>query len=117
MNKQITETDLAQFTGTTQWYKHPLGVIYTDGIKYLAEKAGAYWLLDIVASYQPKHKDKPFQLWNLQVNKKDNSAVIIMKEDSNQPILVKQEIPYTDFPLEEMEFYCIDGTLLLKGEY
>ena len=116
MNEKLNKADLAQFTGTTQWYKHPLGVIYTDGIKYLAEKAGAYWLLDIVASYQPKHKDKPFQIWNLQVNK-DGSAVIIMKEDSNEPILVEQEFAYTDFPLEEIEFYCIDGTVLLKSEY
>jgi hypothetical protein len=47
-------TNLAQFTGTTQWYKHPLyrGLLYTDGIQYLAENAGCYWLIDYVFSNQ-----------------------------------------------------------------
>lgn len=110
------ESELDMFTGTQHWYKHMCGTTYTDGIKYLADKAQAYWLLDIVASYQPKHKDKPFQIWKLTVNK-DQTAVVTMKEDSNKPIVIKQKIPYTDFPLHEIEFYCIDGVMLLKSEY
>lgn len=113
----MKELNLSQFTGTEHWYKHMFGIVtYTDGIKYLADEAQAYWLLDIVASYQPKHKDKPFQIWKLTVNE-DKTAVITMKEDSNKPVLVKQKIAYTDFPLDEIEFYCIDGIMLLKSEY
>jgi hypothetical protein len=39
---------LAGFMGTEQWYRHPIvkNTLYTDGIKYVAQKAGAYWLID-----------------------------------------------------------------------
>ncbi len=47
----MEQAELAQFTGTEQYYKHLGGLVYTDGVKYLAEKAGSYWLLDIIASY------------------------------------------------------------------
>ena len=34
-------SELAHFTGTTQWFKNPMfpNFRYTDGVKYLAEKA------------------------------------------------------------------------------
>jgi hypothetical protein len=31
--------------------------------------------------------------------------------------LVRQEIPFTDFPLEEITLYLANGTLLLTSEY
>lgn len=41
--EQLTKEDLAGFTGTEQWYRHPVvkNTLYTDGIKYVAQKAGA----------------------------------------------------------------------------
>lgn len=54
--------ELDQFIGgAAQWYRHPLNrkALYTDGVKYLAEKAGAYWLVDdICAAYQLDEKVK-----------------------------------------------------------
>nr|WP_199290060.1 DUF6876 family protein [Phormidium sp. FACHB-77] len=47
---RLTESDLYQFTRTSQWYPHPLGLLYTDGVFYLAERGGAFWLLDAIAS-------------------------------------------------------------------
>jgi hypothetical protein len=40
--------DLAHFTGTERWYRHPLfnNVLFTDGVQHLAQKAGAYWLVE-----------------------------------------------------------------------
>jgi hypothetical protein len=40
--------DLAHFTGTEWWYRHPLfnNVLFTDGVQHLAQKAGAYWLVE-----------------------------------------------------------------------
>ncbi|AFZ01593.1 DUF6876 family protein [Calothrix sp. PCC 6303] len=43
---------LNQFTGSTTLYKHWLGLKYTDGIKYLADEASCYWLLDAIFSHQ-----------------------------------------------------------------
>ena len=51
--EKITEQDLGNFTGTTQYFKYLGGLKLTDGVKFLADK-GCYWLLDIIASYQPK---------------------------------------------------------------
>ncbi len=112
----LLANDLEQFTGTEKYYKHWLGFNYTDGIHYLVEKGNCYWLLDIIGSYQPKHKNKPFQIWELKVNE-DKSAIIDMKEDSDKPILVKQKLDWTDFSLNEIKMYLIDGVLLLPSEY
>ncbi|MDA2935403.1 hypothetical protein MYX82_13855 [Acidobacteria bacterium AH-259-D05] len=110
------EDKLFQFHGTEDYYPHFLGLVYTDGIKFLAEEAQCYWLIDIVASYQPKLKQVPFQLWELKVEK-DNSAVVTVREDSGKPALISQEIPYTDFPLEKIKLYYCDNVLMLPGEY
>ena len=109
------ETNLAQFTGTEHYYKHFLGIVYTDGVNYLAEKAKAYWLIDVIASYQPQQKKVPFQLWEFK--KTGDAGVVTMREDTGEPELVRQEIEYTDFPLDEIKFYLIDGVLLLPSEY
>jgi len=110
------EDELNAFTGTTAYHRHPLGVLYTDGVHHLAEKARAYWLLDIVASYQPKLKAVHFQLWELERNP-DRTAVITAREDDGHPDLVRQEIESTDFPMPFFSFYVIDGVMLLKSEY
>lgn len=109
----LTEFELRQFTGTEHYYKHWLGFNYTDGVKYVAEKANAYWLLDLIGSY---HRKESFQVWKLTVND-DKTALIVMREDSDQPIIVRQKIPYTDFPLKKIEFFLIDSVLILPSEY
>ena len=112
----MTDLNLDQFTGTSQYYKHFTGLLYTDGIKYLADKAKCYWFIDIVASYQYKFKNTHFQIWKLRVVD-DSEALVTMSEDIDKPILVSQHISYTDFPLDEIEVYCIDNVVLLKSEY
>lgn len=115
-------SDLAGFTGGGNQYKHWLpGIQYTEGIKYVADKAGAYWLIDLVASYNnTKFRARyPFQVWTLKKTPQDkrSAAVATMKEDSGQPEVISQKISYTDFPLDKFEFYSIDGTIMLKSEY
>jgi hypothetical protein len=116
MEKTITEVDLAQFTGTEHYYRHwTKALVYTDGVKYLAEKAQAYWLLDLIASYQSKCKNIPFQAWKLV--KTGDRAVVNMREDTDRPEVVRQELPFTDFPFEDFSLWLIDGVLLLPSEY
>jgi hypothetical protein len=113
------ERNLGQFIGTENYYLHWSKVIrWTDGIQYLCEEAGAFWLMDVVASHflYEEVRNAPFQLWRIEV-KADNSAVITMKEDTGKSNLVYQELPFTDFLLKEFEFYCTDGICLLKSEY
>jgi hypothetical protein len=45
---------LAQFTGSQNFYRHSLvrEVLYTEGAQYVADTAGAHWLLDEIALAQ-----------------------------------------------------------------
>ena len=110
--------ELMQFSGTVNYYRHPLGIVFTDGVKYLADKAEAYWLIDTIASYQLRKdiREISFQLWELRVNE-DGTALLTMKEDTNEPERVKQKILYTDFPLKYQKLYLVDGVLMLPSEY
>jgi len=108
---------LAQFTGGGDCYKHWLGLVYTDGVKFLAKKADAYWLLDSIALYQPKCLKDPMlqeiQFWKLKV--KDNSGVLTCERDKND-VFLTENIIYTDFPLEEITLYLENGILCLPSE-
>jgi hypothetical protein len=42
---------LSHFTGTEHYYRLNRRCLITDVGKYLADEAGAYWLLDVAASY------------------------------------------------------------------
>ena len=104
-------------------YRHwTAKITYTEGVKYLAEEAGAYWLIDVVASYQNERviTQNPdlvhFQLWELAVHE-DKSATVTMRADSDQPAIVTQEIEFTDFPLDHVTLYVCGGMLLLPSEY
>jgi hypothetical protein len=93
--------------------------VLTDGAQYVAEQAGAYWLMDLIGSYQyPLLPEEPFQVWVLTAQGKKGKVVA---DDGNGRILVSQEIPYTDFPLEQIKLYAIyDGSylvILLPSEY
>jgi hypothetical protein len=97
---KLTHAKLRQFTGTENWYRHAINpaVLYTDGAKYLAEKAGAYWLLDEIALIQPYNKSvaaQKFQVWKLTVNA-DRAAALTCRGGNNNVIFRKQ-IDYTDF--------------------
>ena len=119
---QITQSALDGFCGTSRYYKHMFGrLLYTDGVHFLEEN-GAAWLIDAVASYQGVKLDRQtqgFQLWILKVT--DGSAVLTCQRDSGTPNLVKQEIPYTDFPLAEIKLYVEgegkDRVCLLTSEH
>jgi hypothetical protein len=119
-DSKLTRADLAQFTGSEHWYRHGLvrSVLFTDGAKYLADRAGAYWLIDEIAlaqRFEQKVAAEPFQLWTLTVAA-DHTAILACENGNCDPVL-KKEIPFTDFPLDEIRLYCTDNTILLPSEY
>ncbi len=114
------EADLAQFCGTEKWWKHWTGrITFTDGVKFLAEKAGAFWLIDLIASHQTARlRQEEFQIWILKVDRgKTPMAVATCQADTDAPILVRQEIDYTDFPLPSIKLWLVDRVLMLPHEY
>ncbi|MFK7748520.1 MAG: DUF6876 family protein [Kordia sp.] len=118
IDTQKLQHELKQFTGTEQYYKNPLfsSFVFTDGVKYLAEQAEAYWLIDYVMSnqYDLYLAIEPFQIWTIKVT---NNQANIVVEDGNGKELKKYNIAFTDFPLDEITLWFTDRTLLLPSEY
>jgi len=128
------QSELAGFTGTEQWYRHWTGrLLYTDGVKHLADRAEAYWLIDAIASWQTAEKVKAegFQVWFLWVHQDDKKGRLTCYRDYDGDLsepanytrygLARQEIEVTDFPLPKMKLY-VEGApeqpvLLLPSEH
>lgn len=138
-SKSVSDSDLCQFTGTssyTRWSMLFPRHVITDGVKYLAEKASAFWLLDAIASYHRKlikaaQEDSrlgQFQIWCLNKNPK-GGVILTCKADSNEKPVVRQVITFSDFfenySGEELKLFVIPqefstGTknvILLPSEY
>jgi hypothetical protein len=116
----LTEADLRQFTGSECWYRHALvrDILFTDGAKYLADEAGAYWLLDEIAlaqKFNARVAAEAFQLWTLTVTP-DHTATLACEDGNGKPVFAKA-IEYTDFPLPKIQLYYTDRTILLPSEY
>lgn len=120
MEKTHTLADLRHFIGSETWYRHGLvrHILYTDGVHYVAEQGGAYWLLDEIVLAQKASCEvagESFQLWTLEV-RKDRTALLTCDGGHGNPIFRKQ-IDYTDFPLDSIQLYLTNNTILLPSEY
>jgi len=118
--KTLNAADLAQFTGTEQWFRHSINpkVLYTEGARHVAEHGQAYWLLDEIALIQPYDKRvaaEAFQVWKLVV-RPDNTATLTC-DDGNSNVVFSKDIEYTDFPLETITLYCANNVIHLPSEY
>lgn len=113
--------DLAQFSGTEAYHRTHPGLLATDGAKYLADVAGAYWLLDIVWSVLPKINDE-FAVLELTREEGSSRAVVVI-HDGREPATTyhRQDIPYTDFPLPTTKLYVQQNgrerVVMLPSEY
>lgn len=134
MNATTKTIDLSHFNGSENFHRTTLNrrFICTDGIKYLADEAGAYWLIDLAASHQSARLDRVcegFQVWTLRKLPPGckNMAVAECRRDKDAPHAVRQLIEFTDFPFEAtggetFKFYVAgsrdDGwTMMLTSEY
>ena len=117
--KAEIEAIVEQATGTDshhETYSLPSYPVLTDGVLNVARTTECFWLIDLIYSHQINQRlDKSFQVWKLQVSPKDHSAVV--RRYNDQTLIVTQKIPYTDFPLDEIKLYLIDGVILLPSEY
>jgi hypothetical protein len=118
--KTLSAADLAQFTGTEQWFRHSINstVLYTEGARHIAEHGEAYWLLDEIALIQPHDQNvaaEEFQVWTLNV-KPDKTATLTC-DDGNGNVVFSKEIPYTDFPLDTTKLYFANNVIHLPSEY
>lgn len=107
--------------GTEGYHRHALGMLYTDGVEFVADTVGAHWLVDIVASWQPEvRKADPrggaFQAWTLHDT---GDGWIVTCTDGDDLELARQEIPATDFPpaLSPFRLWVEHGVILLPEEH
>jgi hypothetical protein len=117
MTTKLTHADLKQFTGSENWYRHGLNrrIAFTDGAKYLADQAGAYWLLDEIALAQPGLRAHDFQVWVLAVNT-DRTATLAC-EDGNGNTITSKRIEFTDFPLDTVTLWFAGNVIYLPSEH
>jgi hypothetical protein len=118
--KPLTKGDLAGFIGSETIYRHPLfQKLYTEGVQFVAERGGAYWLLDVIFSHQtdPKAKAEDFQVWTVKKTPAGGCTVIMTNGGTDEAI-IRQDIEYTDFPLDDFQLYFEGNeTLLLPSEH
>lgn len=129
---KLTHHDLQQFTGDLMRYQYPLNkrVIYTPGVKFVADQGGAYLLIDEIAlsfgtaemrrAMARDPRLETLQFWRLDVNN-DRSARLTARADSGVESFINRRIPYTDFPMEYVDIWAgHDGrywTLYLPSEH
>ncbi len=119
IDKQKLKAELRHFTGSEQVFYNPMfpEFKYTEGVKYLAQEANCYWLLDYVFSNLAIKaiSEQPFQVWKLKVA--ENRTATIIVEDGNGNQIKSFQLTFTDFPLEEIDLWFIEGVLILPSEY
>jgi len=134
-SEQVTqeiESILPSFIGGGQLYHfNPFArnTLLTEGAKFIADKAGAYWLMDVIASAQlsPKVRREPFQVWTIKLNEKGPGCTVTAtdgdKSDNGDGAIViyKQRIGYTDFPIKEFTLWLEEANgrkvILLPREH
>lgn len=117
--KTLTKADLRQFTGSECWHRHSLArdILYTDGVKYVAETAGAYWLIDEIAlaqRFDGRLAATEVQVWTLRVN--PDRTAMLRCEDGDDGVVLTKAIAFTDFPLDEIVMNFANNMIYLPSE-
>ena len=116
-NPEYIRNMLAQAIGTSQYWKVFPDFLITDGVKIMVEFCEANWLITeiFLLSRNEKVRKNDFVVWKLTLN---GTSAVLTADDGNYNELIREGIPFTDFPLSEgISFYLCDNVLLLPSEY
>jgi len=110
---------VAQFTSTAQSCRVARQFVITDGVKYLAESAACFWLIDAAISHLLEIGTCDwFVLVRVEVS---GSSAVMIYEDGNGSEHARQEIAYTDLPLSTVRLYAVWDSerwvIMLPSEY
>jgi hypothetical protein len=117
-NADQFKQELIHFTGTESWYHyHGSKFTYTDGVRFVARELEAYWLLDLIFSFQHSQpaRTESFQVWKLKLG--EGSSATLILEDGDGGSLLTYDIPFTTFPLPDFTLWLTEDVLLLPSEY
>ncbi|MGB7394405.1 MAG: DUF6876 family protein [Pricia sp.] len=117
-------SNLETFIGTESFYKIPLlKTQFTDGVKYLADAAECFWLVtdaSVVAnSLMNRSHFITIDFKKLADDERERIgfSALIEYSDGNGNILDTHKYHATDFPLEKIRLFYMNGTLMLSSEY
>ncbi|WP_430427067.1 DUF6876 family protein [Maribacter litoralis] len=121
--REITE-GLQHFNGTEIFHQIPLTrTRFTDGLKYLANVAGCFWLITDASVIAKSLKDKSyfitidFRRLSEKERVEKGCEAIIVYSDGNDTVLESHGYQFADFPLDELRLFFVDDTLMLPSEY
>lgn len=109
---------IAECNGSATFHRHALArrMLYTDGVLFVAQTCGAFWLVDAIASYvatSKKVQAQPFQCWELTPVGVNGALLVCTDGNDASPIIVQQKLEYSDFPRELLPFklFCEAGEI------
>ena len=106
---------LSQYMCTDGYHKWLGGLLITDGVQAMGEMYQCYWLIDIVASYQPSLRREGFQVWKFE--KTAEGKGVVTCENGNGKVLKTQKIGYTDMEADIATIWVEEGVALLPSEH
>lgn len=116
--------ELRHCSGSLNYYRWMFGgMVYTDGVRIMAETAKAYWLIDACFSHMTKRVLAEMgSRGTFTLTVADGSAVLSLVSVETGKEIDRQEIEYTDFPSGTFELFVAWGgpnnalTLFLPSE-
>lgn len=119
------QSNLQMFCGTENYYRIYPRLLLTDGVKYLADEAECFWLIDIIrsVSHLLNRDEDEFFVLKLTVNE-NKSAVVSIDHGTGEDdeIVYSQAIGFSDFPIKEQSLYIqkneeLGLIVMLPSEY
>lgn len=93
---------------TENYYRHTLpGLMFTDGVRDMAERLACYWFLDCIGSYVPEIRGKD-HFFVCRVHRLPDGGAKFVIDDGNRNMIIRQCIEYTDIP-ENVKVYIQDN--------
>lgn len=138
MSEQIQERsidavlpNLGQYYGTQGYMRHKIlptmnkGLILTDGARYVAEAAGAWWLMDHLMLRASEWLLQSDGFCTVKVSTTREEGAHVEVTDGEYEVLDEETFDLTDFPLGLLQFYLlemetdkgIEPVLMLTTEY
>ncbi len=105
-------SDIGHFTGTCGYCRYSQlfpDVLLTDGAKYVADTAGAYWLMDLIAGMLYENRVRDLVFVKLKLTGNGRCTVTMMDDDPPRRLEEKVTDIMTDFPEDITLFVNAEG--------
>ncbi len=118
LEEDALRRQLARFRRSEETYSHPSqALVYSAGVKFLAERCGLFWLIDLIAAWQWRALRDPdlavFQVWEFRPI--GTRRVLLCMRDSESLVFALPVATHRS-PLDYLNLYVEFGVLMLTSE-